>query len=436
MDSLAHRLGNRILGNPERASSLEMAMTGATLRFRHDTVIALTGAPMTATLDGAPVAYWEPIRVRAGQTLTVGAIRGAGARTYLAVSGGFDVPAYLDSASTFTLGGFGGHAGRALRTGDVVHFVGGAGTGAEALPQDLVPRYASRWDIGVLEGPHAAPDFFSEDYVARFYDVDFKVHYNSARTGVRLIGPKPEWARADGGEAGLHPSNIHDTAYAIGAIDFTGDMPIILGPDGPSLGGFTCPVTIVTAELWKVGQLKPGDTVRFTPWSPEAALEAERRLERELRSLRREGAAPPIAVRTSPLVTFCERARSSSFAARRAGDRYLLVEYGPMVLDLKLRLRVHLLMQAIEARRLRGIEDLTPGIRSLQIHYNPGELPLDTLLSELAEADAALGDLSSVKVPSRIVRMPLSWDDPATRLSIEKYVQSVRPDAPWAPSNI
>ena len=80
---------------------------------------------------------------------------------------------------------------------------------------------------------------------------------------MRLIGPKPQWARTDGGEAGLHPSNIHDNAYAIGAIDFTGDMPIILGPDGPSLGGFVCPAVVARDELWKIGQLKPGDSVRF-----------------------------------------------------------------------------------------------------------------------------------------------------------------------------
>ena len=95
------------------------------------------------------------------------------------------------------------------------------------------------------------------------FDTDWKVHYHSDRTGVRLIGPKPMWARLDGGEAGLHPSNIHDNAYAIGTLDFTGDMPVILGPDGPSLGGFVCPATIIHAELWKMGQLRPGDTVRF-----------------------------------------------------------------------------------------------------------------------------------------------------------------------------
>ena len=107
-----------------------------------------------------------------------------------------------------------------------------------------------------------------------FFATDWEVHYNSSRTGVRLIGPKPQWARRDGGEAGLHPSNIHDNAYAIGAIDFTGDMPVILGPDGPSLGGFVCPATICLADLWKVGQLRPGDRVRFQPITPAESARA------------------------------------------------------------------------------------------------------------------------------------------------------------------
>ena len=104
-----------------------------------------------------------------------------------------------------------------------------------------------------------------------FFTTDWKVHYNSSRTGIRLIGPKPKWARKDGGEAGLHPSNIHDNAYAIGAVDFTGDMPVILAVDGPSLGGFVCPVTIVQSELWKIGQLRPGDLLRFVCWTSNRA---------------------------------------------------------------------------------------------------------------------------------------------------------------------
>ena len=135
---------------------------------------------------------------------------------------------------------------------------------------DAIPTYGKHWNIAVTYGPHGAPDFFTPDDIDTFFATDWEVHYNSSRTGVRLIGPKPQWARTDGGEAGLHPSNIHDNAYAIGAIDYTGDMPVILGPDGPSLGGFVCPAVITRSDLWKIGQLRPGDTIRFHTVSSHA----------------------------------------------------------------------------------------------------------------------------------------------------------------------
>src|SRR6185312_16363592 len=127
------------------------------------------------------------------------------------------------------------------------------------------PAMTGTWQIAVTEGPHAAPEFFTREDIDTLYQSTYTVHHNSARTGVRLIGPRPRWARGDGGEAGLHPSNIHDTPYAVGALDFTGDTPIILGPDGPSLGGFVCPAVVASGDLWKLGQLRPGDGVRFVP---------------------------------------------------------------------------------------------------------------------------------------------------------------------------
>ena len=126
-----------------------------------------------------------------------------------------------------------------------------------------------------MYGPHGAPDFFTPDDIRTFFETDWQVHYNSSRTGVRLIGPKPELARKDGGEAGLHPSNIHDNAYAFGTIDFTGDMPVILGPDGPSLGGFVCPATVIRADLWKLGQLKAGDSIRFVNVDQDTARQLD-----------------------------------------------------------------------------------------------------------------------------------------------------------------
>jgi urea carboxylase len=439
MDDLSHRLANLAVGNEESAATLEITVSGPTLSFGTDAVIALAGARLAATLDGEPLEYHRPVSVRAGQTLALGGLVGAGCRAYLAVRHGFDVPPYLGSRSTFTLGGFGGHGGRALRKGDVLHVAeGGVLAEAASLDPALLPEISDRFTIGVVYGPHGSPDFFTPKDIATFFDTEYEVHYNSARTGVRLIGPKPEWARPDGGEAGLHPSNIHDTAYAVGTVDFTGDMPILLGPDGPSLGGFVCPATIIGAELWKLGQLKSGARVRFVPIALE---EARRREEAQHAALRaRRGTAPSALVRHAPDNAVLSELGASGdrprVVYRPSGDRYLLVEYGPLVLDLALRFRVHALMQWLEAAPLDGVIDVTPGIRSLQVHYDPTRLPLARLLDTLRAAENELPGVEGMRVPTRTVRLPLSWEDPATLLAIEKYMQSVRADAPWTPSNL
>ena len=440
MDALAFRLANRLAGNPEGTAALECTLTGPTLRFNCEAVIALAGADLGAELDGIPLANWAAHAVQAGSILKLGAVKGAGCRGYLAVRGGFDVPAYLGSRSTFTLGQFGGHAGRTLRVGDVLHITPSSGVGA-ALVAELVPAYTHAWEIGVLYGPHGAPDFFTEADIETFFATDWEVHYNSSRTGVRLIGPKPQWARKDGGEAGLHPSNIHDNAYAIGAVDFTGDMPVILGPDGPSLGGFVCPATVVAAELWKLGQLRPGDTVRFKRLSQAEAERMEAAQDAAIATLtpspsRGEGWGEGEALAEPVLHRIPATDNPVEVVYRRAGDKYLLIEYGPLVLDLNLRLRVHALMTHLQAEAIPGILDLTPGIRSLQVHYDSRVLPLATLMELLLAAEKRLPAIEDMVVPTRIVHLPLSWDDAATRLAIQKYMQSVRKDAPWCPSNI
>lgn len=462
MDHLAFRLANRILGNPESAAGLECTVTGPSLRFNCDTVVCLTGAAMKATLNGQPIPYWTAIPVRAGSTLKLKAIQDHGYRTYLAIQQGFDVPEYLGSKATFTLGKFGGHAGRTLRVGDVLRLSSTPSPlpfiAPSPFPPPLIPEYTNEWEIGVLYGPHGAPDFFTGDDIEMFFSTSWTIHYNSARTGIRLIGSKPQWARSDGGEAGLHPSNIHDNAYAIGTIDFTGDMPIILAHDGPSLGGFVCPATIVHAELWKIGQLKPGDTVRFYRLTAEAALQRELEQDRQIETLRskeversrsKEGEKLSRELTLSPLPsplhssTFSpilhQIPQSSTQVAvtyRQAGDKFLLVEYGPLVLDLNLRFRVHTLMEWLSTNHFLGMIDLTPGIRSLQIHYDSRILPTQELLSALIAAESELPNIDDLEVPTRIVHLPLSWDDESTQLAIQKYMQSVRSDAPWCPSNI
>ncbi|WP_420312197.1 5-oxoprolinase/urea amidolyase family protein [Streptomyces sp. YS-B37] len=409
MDDLSFRLGNRALGNEEGTPGLECTLQGPTLRFTHTTTVCVTGAPARVTVDGTPIPQWEPVTVPAGGVLEIGTPAEHGLRTYVLVAGGLDVPAFLGSASTFTLGRFGGHGGRALRTGDVLH----GGTVAEGTPVPPADRpvFGAVWDVAAAEGPHAAPEFFTEDDIPDFYAADWKVHFNSARTGVRLVGPKPRWARTDGGEAGLHPSNIHDTPYSVGAVDYTGDMPVLLGPDGPSLGGFVCPATVISQQRWKLGQFRPGDTVRFIPVNVD-------------------GSPRPDIVDGGIL------ARDGDVTFRRSGDDNLLVEFGPMQLDLAQRMRVHALMEAVAEADFEGVTDLTPGIRSLQIQTDPARLPQAQLLTAVREIAAALPPTDQLIVPSRTVHLPLSWDDPATREAIARYMAGVRDDAPWCPWNI
>ena len=441
MDSLAFRLANRLVGNDEAAAALEITLSGPELRFGCDTTIALTGAPMDTTLEGIPIPYWKAVSVKAGATLKIGGANAQGMRAYLAVGGGLEIGSYLGSLSTFMLGRFGGHDGRGLRAGDVLHLNAPDNRGeatAFELPSAVTPTYPNSWQIGVLYGPHGAPDFFQEDDIEMLFATDWRVHHQSDRTGVRLIGPKPVWARLDGGEAGLHPSNIHDNAYAIGTVDFTGDMPIILGPDGPSLGGFVCPATIVHAELWKMGQLRPGDTVRFHRMTYDAAQKMALGVEEALSTL--SSPLPPLpggsAEEQAILVSRPATDDAPGIVSRAAGDRYLLVEFGPNILDLALRLRVHALEARLRALQVPGIIDITPGVRSLQVHYDSRKLPRESLLDALQVAEQAIPKDLNITVPSRVLHLPLSWDDPQTRLAAEKYMQTVRPDAPWCPSNI
>ncbi|WP_042399118.1 urea carboxylase [Streptacidiphilus carbonis] len=422
MDDRSFRLGNRALGNPEGAAGLECTLEGPVLRFSAATTVCVTGAAVEVTVDGRPAPQWETLTVPAGAELAIGAPEQTGLRSYLLVAGGLEVPDFLGSAATFTLGRFGGHGGRTLRVGDVLHSrptatAVPAAAATRAVPPGERPVLTRDWVLDAVEGPHAAPEFFTEQDIAEFYAAKWTVHFNSARTGVRLVGPKPAWARRDGGEAGLHPSNIHDTPYSVGAVDYTGDMPVLLGPDGPSLGGFVCPATVLTRDRWKLGQLRPGDTVSFRPVTTD-------------------GRDRPPIVDGGILARTPAGEDRPAVGYRRSGDDNLLVEYGPMQLDLALRMRVHALAEALAALDLPGVVDLTPGIRSLQIHTDPAVLPLAELLPLVQQAERRLPPTRELRVPSRTVHLPLSWDDPATREAIARYTAGVRDDAPWCPWNI
>lgn len=443
MDMWSFRVGNLILGNQDGAPGLELTLRGGKYRFRGAVTFCLTGADMGAKLDGKSVPRYTAVAAGAGQVLSFGEA-GTGMRAYLLVGGGFDLPLTLGSASTFTLGVFGGHNGRPLQPGDVVAVkLQTRRLGIKAC--SVTPGLTHTWKLGVIPGPHCTTEFLQSDYLEQLVGVRWEVHFNSSRTGVRLVGPIPHWSRKDGGEAGLHPSNIHDTPYALGALDMTGDMPILLGPDGPSLGGFVCPVTVATAELWKIGQLHPGDKVEFQLITLEEAEQMRQEQEKTLQQLAAGGldrVAPPPLPQTEEMigpdypVLYRTAGGPLSWTIRCSGDRNLLVEFGEMKLDLRLRFQAHLLMQALLDTGTLPIVDLTPGIRSLQVHIDPNQISIGEACRQLSTIIQNLPPLETVKIPSRVVKLPVSWNDPGARLAMKRYQQGVRQDAPWCPDNI
>ena len=422
MDDVSFRFGNRLLGNPEGATGLEITLHGPTLRFHSAATVCVAG--YCALERGA---CWRPIDLAAGETFAIGKVT-HGVRAYLLVAGGLDVPEVMGSSATFTLGGIGGMNGRTLKTGDVLPFSKASADHAKTTMP--APDWSQRREVRVTMGPHCTAEFLTGADVSAFLDAEWTVHYHSDRTGVRLIGPQPSWARSDGGDAGLHPSNIHDNAYAFGAIDFTGDMPVVLGPDGPSLGGFVCPAVVIEADRWKLGQLAAGEKVRF-----RAAAEAEaHRLLREPSPPSNRARQPPAAKKhhTENAIVL----QHDDVCVRRAGDEALLVEFGPNTLDIELRLRVHAFERALATEPPGGVVETTAGIRSLLIRYDSKRFSGANFARRLVPLLEAAREGLAGPVASRIVHLPLSWDDPACREAIERYTASVRPDAPWCPDNI
>ena len=447
MDHLACRLSNKLVGNEEEAAVLEICVTGPVLKFHCERLVAVTGAPMEVKVDGKLQPQWTSFVVRPETIISIkpSSVSTVGCRAYLSVAGGIDVSEYLGSRATFIGGQFGGYQGRILQVGDMLP-VGEPKRSQShlSLTEDLIPKYSNRWRIGCLPGPYADPDYLTPEDISMFHSVEWKVHHDSNRLGIRLLGPAPTWARADGGEGGSHPSNVHDYVYGVGSVNFTGNMPIIITHDGPSLGGFVCPVTIVQSELWKVGQLQPGDTVKFVRMDIDEANQARlaqkhfiATLENAPRNLMSGNLWSPRTTK-AVLLQKPQGVHHPGMQVRLVGDTYITVEYGAMTLDLDLRFRVHFLEQKVLDTNIQGLEETAPGVRSLQVRYDPDKLSLQDLITTISTIDSQLPDVTSsdLSVKSRILQLPLCFNHSGVNSAIQRYIQSVRREAPYLPSNI
>jgi biotin-dependent carboxylase-like uncharacterized protein len=258
------------------AAGLEMLVKGATLRFAEETVVALAGADMAATLDGLAVPRFEPIIVPAGGVLACGAAR-SGARGYLAVAGGFDVPAVLGSRATYVRGSQGGHKGRALRKGDRLNTFPPAFEIASLAKRSLDGLPTGPEEPTVIRVVLGPQDFmFTEKGIASFLSAEWKLSPVSDRMGMRLIGPplelhpRPDYLIRD---AGSGPADIVDDVIPVGGIQVPGGIePIVMGVENPTAGGYAKIATVISADLGKMGQMPPKGALAFRKVEPDAAV--------------------------------------------------------------------------------------------------------------------------------------------------------------------
>jgi biotin-dependent carboxylase-like uncharacterized protein len=290
MDQYSHRLANLLVGNDEGAAALEATYIGPTLEFGDDRLVAVTGGDAAVTLNGDPVPTWESFAVSAGDVLAFGMIT-SGARPYVAVSGGVEVPEYLGSRSTYTLIGLGGHEGRKLADGDELPLGEAAGGRAGTrVPEDLVPEFGSDIEVRTVVG--LCSYRLTEKALDSFVETPWKVTKDADRVGYRLRGGTLDFVeREQPFGAGSDPANVVDLGYPIGSVQVPGgDEPIVLLGDAVTGGGYATIGTVVSVDRDLFGQARTGDTVRFRPVDVDEALAARadraRQLDRARAALR------------------------------------------------------------------------------------------------------------------------------------------------------
>ena len=278
MDRLSMRAANLLVGNDEGAAGLEAVFIGPKLTFETDTIVAVTGADMPVKLDAEIVPSWTAIAVKAGQELSFDFLK-SGARIYIAVAGGIDVPLALGSRSTYPIGALGGFEGRAIAAGDVLP-VGTPEKTVEpgkSIPEALRRKPGTPAELRILPGLYW--DRITDEAKEHFFADEWKVAPEADRMGYRFRGGKHmEFVpREQPFGAGSDPSNIVDSCYPYGSVQIPGGSePIILHRDAVSGGGYFMVGTVISADMDLIGQLQPHTPTRFVKVDMDAALKARK----------------------------------------------------------------------------------------------------------------------------------------------------------------
>jgi urea carboxylase len=460
MDPIAFQIANMLVGNQRFMEGLELTLSGPELRFVGPAIVSLCGAPMAATLDDEDFPMWTSVTIEAGQKLKIGKTTGGGCRSYLAIYGGFPtVASYFGSKSTSPLVAIGGYQGRALARGDLLQITDEfpENFASVSLPEHLRPVYHSSWEITAMVGPHSE-GYFDPEFIEEIYNTEWKVSHNASRSGIRLVGPVPKWNRKDGGEGGAHPSNLVEYGYPLGTLNWTGDDPCFFPVDCPNFGGFTSSTTVIKADWWKLGQIKAGNTLRYVRVGLEDALKKRKHTDSFLDSIEQaiktgsgfggieelQGAHCNFHEGDIGKAVVWEKEGDESTPQvryRQGGDDHLLIEYGNEEFDLNHRCRVTALENALNSdstpdKVRTNLYNTVGCCTTLLVYYNGSTLPRSELIAHLKGIEAQLGDLRSTKVPTRIFKLPISFESKLQDEATQRYMTNQRPHAPYLPDNL
>jgi biotin-dependent carboxylase-like uncharacterized protein len=286
MDKFSYRVANMLVGNEPGAAVLECTYLGPELEVTADTVIAVTGADMPLLRNGEPLEPWTSHAVKAGDALKFEFLK-SGARAYLAVAGGIEVPLIMGSRSTYTLVGMGGFEGRGLQEGDEVQAVpDGNGTPGRSVPEDLRPVYGKETELRLVVGLSSYR--LQPDSLAGFFETTWVVTPDANRIGYRYRGGELHFVdRTPPHGAGSDPANVTDIGYPVGSIQVPGGVePIALLADAVTGGGYATIATIISADLDRAGQSKTNDSTRFVEVDLDGALQARREARERLERVR------------------------------------------------------------------------------------------------------------------------------------------------------
>lgn len=255
MDSFSLKTANILVGNDEGEACFETTLTGPEIEFDCDALIAVTGADLSPNVGGKDIKMWSSVKLHKGDVLSFGTIK-SGCRSYIAVAGGIDVPVVMGSKSTYVKGHVGGFEGRPLKAGDGINLVEpgrNMNLGNTKLQSKFIPDYKNEIEVRVVLGPQ--DDYFTEDGIKTFLNSEYKVTNEADRMGYRMSGP--EIAHKNG-------ADIISDGITLGSVQVPGHgMPIIMMADRQTTGGYTKIATVITPDIDYMGQLKPGDKVRF-----------------------------------------------------------------------------------------------------------------------------------------------------------------------------